>query len=422
VTAQQGGAQPDSVQLEHLAALYSLGAGLDPALGLPLLLERVMAAVVTLTGADRGYLALAGDDGALQTVVVHNLEWEASEGGSPPLSRGAAARVMATGEAVLGEESPDEGHFEGLERRSLLCAPLPARGRIVGVTFVDKPLQSGAFQPADLELLAAFASQAAITIEDARRFQEMEQILARLEQQARAAHEAKSDFISLVTHELRIPMTSIRGYTDLLLAEIAGPLSEPQQEFVTTIRRNVERMSVLVRDLADINRLDSGRMAFEPEVFDLNEVVEEVARDFREATARRQQAVTVAPSPLPLLVRADRARLGQALANLVSNANQYTPNGGAICLRAETSEAMATISITDDGIGISPEDQQRLFTQFFRSEDEAVRAQTGWGLGLAITRKLVEAQGGQVSCRSTLRGGSTFTLRLPLVEGASHGQ
>jgi signal transduction histidine kinase len=416
MTAPQGSSQP-----ERLAALYSLGAGLDSTLELPLLFERVMGAIIQLTGAERGSLVLVGDTGEPETVAAHNLEQEAMDSGETEISRGIVARVIASGEPVFGDDGLEDERPAGPGRRSLMCAPLQARRQIIGATFVDNPLQSGAFRPGDLQLLAAFANQAATAIEDARRFQQLDQTLARFQQQVHAANEAKSDFISLVTHELRIPMTSIRGYTDLLLGEVAGPLSGPQQEFVTTIRRNVERMTVLVRDLSDLNRLESGRMKFEPEIFDLNEVMGAVARDFREAAARRQQTVTVAPSPLPLLVQADRTRVEQALANLVSNANKYTPDGGAICLRAESNEAMAAISTTDDGIGISPADQERLFTQFFRSEDESVRAQTGWGLGLAIARKLVEAQGGGVSCRSNLGEGSTFTLRLPLVEGASHG-
>lgn len=416
MTAPQGSSQP-----ERLAALYSLGAGLDSTLELPLLFERVMGAIIQLTGAERGSLVLVGNAGEPETVAAYNLEQEAMDSGETVICRGIVARVIASGEPVFGDDGLEGERPAGPGRRSLMCAPLQARRQIIGATFVDNPLQSGAFRPGDLQLLAAFANQAATAIENARRFQQLDQALARFQQQVHAANEAKSDFISLVTHELRIPMTSIRGYTDLLLGEVAGPLSGPQQEFVTTIRRNVERMTVLVRDLSDLNRLESGRMKFELEIFDLNEVMGAVARDFREAAARRQQTVTVAPSPLPLLVKADRTRVEQALANLVSNATKYTPDGGAICLRAESNEAMAAISTTDDGIGISPADQERLFTQFFRSEDESVRAQSGWGLGLAIARKLVEAQGGGVSCRSNLGEGSTFTLRLPLMEGASHG-
>lgn len=409
---------------EQLADLYSLGAELDAALEPAQLYERVLAAALRLTGAGRGLLALVGDDGDLETVAAHNTAPAPVDGNQPVLGRGLMARVVASGEAAFGPDAGEDGHKSDVvdAQGSLLCAPLPGRERIIGALLVANPPHGAAFLPGDLTLLAAFAGQAGAAIANARRWQEMDEELSGLRQQLRAADEARSDFITLVTHELRIPMTSIRGYTDLLTGGIAGPLSAPQQEFVATIRRNVERMSVLVQDLSELNRLESGRMAFAAELFDLNDILEGVAYDFREATAGRRQTLTLAPSPLPLLVHADRARVSQALTNLVSNAHKYTPDGGAISLRAESSEALAAISVSDDGIGISPGDQARLFTQFFRSDDETVRAQTGWGLGLALAHGLLEAQGGKLSCRSTLGQGSTFTLQLPLAQGAGNGR
>jgi signal transduction histidine kinase len=591
---------PGRSQQERLAALYALSSRLGTTLELPLLLDQVMDAIIQLTGAERGFLVLVGeDDGALETVAARNLEQETIGGGEAQISRSIVERVIESGEPLLSDNAQDDERFAerksviGLRLRSIMCAPLRVRGRIIGAAFVDNRLQSGVFLPEDLQLLSAFANQAAIAIENARLFQQTDQALARrveeltlfqridqqlnrsldlaevldlalawavtitgadggsigllqdaaaddaaagaatnatggdaggaaalrllafrganesmppreiplshpvleavsrergsvltrnvtaalaidgspaatqlavpirrvggdtglitlesrfenafgqeditfierladraavaienarLYQELHQANQAKSDFISLVTHELRIPMTSIRGYTDLLLGEIAGPLGGSQKEFVNTIRRNLDRMAVLVRDLSDINRIESGRMKFEFSEFDLNELVEEIARDFREAIEARQQTLTLAPSPSPLVIHADRTRIAQAVTNLVSNANKYTPERGTIHLRMQRKESVAEVAVIDDGIGIAAEDQARLFSQFFRSEDEEVRAQSGWGLGLSIVKKLVEAQGGQVTFSSTLGEGSTFTVTIPLVEGAS---
>jgi signal transduction histidine kinase len=591
---------PGRSQQERLAALYALSSRLGTTLELPLLLDQVMDAIIQLTGAERGFLVLVGeDDGALETVAARNLEQETIGGGEAQISRSIVERVIESGEPLLSDNAQDDERFAerksviGLRLRSIMCAPLRVRGRIIGAAFVDNRLQSGVFLPEDLQLLSAFANQAAIAIENARLFQQTDQALARrveeltlfqridqqlnrsldlaevldlalawavtitgadggsigllqdaaaddaaagaatnatggdaggaaalrllafrganesmppreiplshpvleavsrergsvltrnvtaalaidgspaatqlavpirrvggdtglitlesrfenafgqeditfierladraavaienarLYQELHQANQAKSDFISLVTHELRIPMTSIRGYTDLLLGEIAGPLGGSQKEFVNTIRRNLDRMVVLVRDLSDINRIESGRMKFEFSEFDLNELVEEIARDFREAIEARQQTLTLAPSPSPLVIHADRTRIAQAVTNLVSNANKYTPERGTIHLRMQRKESVAEVAVIDDGIGIAAEDQARLFSQFFRSEDEEVRAQSGWGLGLSIVKKLVEAQGGQVTFSSTLGEGSTFTVTIPLVEGAS---
>ena len=178
-------------------------------------------------------------------------------------------------------------------------------------------------------------------------------------------------------------------------------------------------MAVLVGDLADINRMESGRMTFELGEFDLNQLVEEVARDMADALDARQQTLTLALAPLLPAAYADRTRIVQVLENLLDNAHKYTPEGGAITVWTQRVGDRLEVAVSDNGIGISPEDQARLFTQFFRSDHDAVRAQNGWGLGLSIARKLVEAQGGQIEFNSVLGEGSTFSFTVPLVEGAS---
>jgi signal transduction histidine kinase len=173
-------------------------------------------------------------------------------------------------------------------------------------------------------------------------------------------------------------------------------------------------MSVLIRDLSDINRIESGRMKFELGSFGLDEALEDVISSLRETIDGRQQMLMVEIEPDFPQVYADRTRISQVLTNLISNANKYTPNGGEITVRASANGQFAQLEVVDTGIGISEEDQAKLFTQFFRSDDSAVREQTGWGLGLSIVKKMVEAQGGEISCYSILGQGSTFTFTIPL--------
>ncbi|HID54847.1 MAG TPA: HAMP domain-containing histidine kinase, partial [Anaerolineae bacterium] len=255
----------------------------------------------------------------------------------------------------------------------------------------------------DVAFVERLADRAAVAIKNARLYEEIH-----------AANKAKSEFVSLVAHELRVPMTSIKGYTDLMNSGMAGPLSDMQKEFLTVIQRNLERMSSLIRDLSDINRIESGRMKFEFQDFALQTIVDDVLGSLRERIEARNQTLIVEMAEGLTAVHADPTRIAQVFANLVSNAHKYTPDGGQIVVRVKQGERVTAVTVQDNGIGISEEDQAQLFTQFFRSEDQLVREQQGWGLGLSIVRKMVEAQNGEISFESELGRGSTFTFTIPL--------
>jgi signal transduction histidine kinase len=211
-------------------------------------------------------------------------------------------------------------------------------------------------------------------------------------------------------------MTSIKGYTDLIASGMAGPLSGQQGQFLEVVKRNLDRMSALIRDLGDINRIESGRMQFEFRSVNLGDVVQEVVDSLHEAIQTKGQTVTINIEQTFPNLYADPTRLSQILTNLLSNAHKYTAEGGQIVIEAGHNGRIANISVRDNGIGISPENQDKLFTQFFRAEDRKVREQTGWGLGLSIVKKMVEAQGGTITFSSELGQGSTFTFTVPLIE------
>ena len=229
------------------------------------------------------------------------------------------------------------------------------------------------------------------------------------------AQRARQQFVSLVTHELRVPMTSIKGYTDLLLKGIMGPLNEAQTNFLQTVRSNVERMARMVADLGDINKLDGQTLTFTPTAVALDAALDEALRPLERAIAQKGQTVTRAiPEGLPALW-CDHDRLVQVLGNLLSNAHLYTPEGGALTITAEPApDAPAVrVAVRDDGIGILPEEQQRIFELFFRASDEETRQFPGNGLALHLSRRLIEQQGGQLWFESARGAGSTFTFQLP---------
>jgi PAS domain S-box-containing protein len=221
----------------------------------------------------------------------------------------------------------------------------------------------------------------------------------------------KSDFISTVSHELRTPLTSIKGYVDLVLAGDVGPLTPEQKEFLTIVSQNTTRLTELINDLLEIERLESGRIEFEFAELDLAEVLENVARSLH-VNAEQKGLEFLTEIPSGLKVRGDRERLAQVFLNLLSNAIKYTP-AGTVELRAHQEDDAVVVEVRDTGIGISESDLQKLFQKFFRSDNPYVRKVGGTGLGLSIAKAIVERHGGTITVKSQLGQGSTFTVRLP---------
>ena len=280
-----------------------------------------------------------------------------------------------------------------------IVVPVVRERRVVAVIVVERA--SPPFSGEAAEYLARLADHAAMAIENARLYAALKD-----------ANDAKSEFVRTVSHELKIPMTSIKGYTDLL--KMVGPLNEQQDQFVATIRSNVERMALLVSDLSDISRIETGQLQFEVRSLDLHTLVPEALNNLRSPIEAKQQKLDLRLPPDLPKVGSDQARLTQIISNLVSNAHKYSPAGSTITLAAGAEDGHVRISVIDQGYGIGSADRARLFTQFFRSDEPNIREQTGWGLGLHITRRLVELLGGEMSVQSELSHGSTFSFTMPV--------
>ena len=250
------------------------------------------------------------------------------------------------------------------------------------------------------------------------RVEERTQELAEARDEAVAANRSKSEFVSLVSHELKLPMTSIKGYSELMLQGATGPLNENQTQFLETIRNNVSRMATLVSDLADISRIESGNLRLDTKSVPVREVIDEVINLTKTQVDAKHQILTVeCASDLPP-AWCDRGRFAQVMTNLISNANKYTPERGAILVHAQRADAagMIQISVQDNGFGMTAEDQEKLFQKFFRSGDEKVREAPGTGLGLSITKNLTELQGGTIWFESEFRKGTTFHFTVPIAK------
>jgi signal transduction histidine kinase len=287
-----------------------------------------------------------------------------------------------------------------------LLVPIRYQERTVGLLFLRC---NNKLMPRfdNVEFAGRLADRAAIAIENAR-----------LYEQVRQANAAKSEFISCVSHELRTPMTSIRGYAEMLEKGMVGTLSTQQMEFASTIRRNAERMQVLVSDLQDVSRIETGKMRLELAPTAVADALDSALQATQAQIDARSQHLEVEIADDMPPVFADRSRLAQILINLLSNAHKYTPQGGHISVRADVQGDFVECTVTDTGVGISPQDRQSLFTKFFRSEDPAVRETPGTGLGLCIVKSLVELQSGEIEVKSELGKGTTVRFTMPVATEA----
>lgn len=542
-------------------ALYNVSRLLGSSLDLQEVLDQVMDAIIHLTAGERGFLMLRDDDGGLSVKVARGLDQKALGNDDFKYSRTIANQVLDSGKAVLTTNAQEDPRFNnqvsiiGQAIRSIMATPLRARGKVIGVVYVDNRMMAGLFNDDDLAALDAFAGQAAVALDNARLFSQTDdQLAARVEelQQLRridrqlnetldanktmqitlewacrlsqseqghigliegdpphvravqhygdlhgeepvmyldetypavleviasgkpimmgangsggsvaivpvlregkafgvvvirkaspftaeqqdliermvaraavsientrlyaavqAADKAKSEFVGIVAHDLKVPMTSIAGYADLTMLQ--GNLSERQQEFLHRVKDTVKRMAVLVSDLADISRIESGH-------FYMNETrvrVVDIVQGVNDGTMtqmqeyKHQYVEEIEPN-LPDM-RVDYYRLLQVLTNLVSNAYKYTPEGGQITFRAQRKNKRIEFSVTDTGIGLSREAIAKLGTKFWRAEDDFTRSRPGTGLGFAITRSLVEQMGSHIQINSELGKGSTFLFSV----------
>jgi len=223
-----------------------------------------------------------------------------------------------------------------------------------------------------------------------------------------------SELMSTAVHEMRIPLTSIRGYIDMLAKGMLGPLPEQQQQFADTIRANTLRLERLIADVNDYTKSRGGRLFLNPRPETVGNVLLGVHRRVDELAAGRGVTLAVdAPGDLPLLT-ADGPRLAQALAYLVENAVYYSPEGSTVALtvRAEGTNALS-FTVADHGIGMTPDELAHLGEPFWRAEGEAVRAVTGHGLGFAVARGIIEAHGGTLAVESVPGQGTTIRFTLP---------
>jgi PAS domain S-box-containing protein len=227
----------------------------------------------------------------------------------------------------------------------------------------------------------------------------------------------KSEFVSMVSHELRTPLTSIKGYVDMVLDGEAGNINEEQTSYLEVAKNNTDRLIDLVNELLDISRIEAGRIELKLRALPIQDIVRSVAVSLRTQMEESNIELKLDMPQKPVMVFADAGRLTEILTNLLINANHYSTGGASIAVSMHVIDGQARIDVTDTGIGIAPEDVDKIFNKFYRVDNSITRQVGGTGLGLAVTKSLVELHGGQIWVSSGLGEGSTFSFTIPLASG-----
>jgi signal transduction histidine kinase len=310
----------------------------------------------------------------------------------------------------------------GYQTRSLLCVPLRVKGQVIGALEVLNK-RDGPFTDDDLRLVSSLGDLAAQAIENARLHDEIRQHVQNLQMaydEVRKLDDLKSAFIRNVSHELRTPLALIEGYTELLLDDQMGELEPEQQKALSLVADKASHLNRLVNDIISLQTI--GAMGFDMELLSASALAERAvdAVQPKADKADIQLRLDAKSAEERLRVEGDARRLDQVLGHLLDNAVKFSPNGGLVSLSLEREAEMVVIQVKDEGIGLPPDQLERVFDRFYQVDGSATRYFGGAGLGLALVKEVVEAHGGAVWAESAgIPGrGCTFTLCLPARDGA----
>jgi len=370
----------------------------------PVLQLIVVSAVEILQGA-AGVIALLEDE-RLVPRASYGLPAGALASLHPRLDRAILNVLGQLGEQVSVLYLPS-GFGDWARRYHVLALPMQQRDQLLGVIYVFRQTDGMGFSDRDLHVLDVFARQAAGALDQARATAEMLAEKTRLE-------EMQSTFVSIVSHELQTPVAIIKSYAATLAREDAAWPPETIQRVSRNIEEECDRLHRLITDLLDLSRIQAGRVAMRVGSVDLQQLTGEVIDQLSPRAPRHSLRSNFAPN-FPT-IRGDADQLRRALFNLVQNAIKYSPNGGEVLVVGEVAPpGRVLVRVIDPGIGIPPGEQERIFDRFHRADTRLSRTTAGVGLGLYITRSIIEGHGGRIWAESPgPNRGSVFTILLPV--------
>jgi len=398
-----------AVATRNLGTLYRVSMEIGADLELQPRLTRIVNTAATLVEAEAAVIYLRNEEGEeYRAAVVRGLELPLGDPTAPHFLIGQGwlgEAVMAQVPARLGP-APAAFELPGFPARSareVLVAPMVQGPQSVGVIVVFD--RAAPFTDEDLEFLRMFATQAAVQVRNSQLY-ERTKVLDRL----------KSDFVAVVSHEIRTPLTSVKGAVELLSDARYFRNSEQQGKLLSIAHANAERLLLLINDILDFSKLESASLPMNLERQRLDPVVHQAAQNLRMLLEeRRIQLDLDLPRDLPegLL---DPHRITQVVTNLLSNAIKFSPPGGHVRISAGATEGVLRVAVRDQGEGISGKDLPRLFRKFQQIDSGSTRKVGGTGLGLVISKGIIEQHGGRIGVESVPGEGSTFWFTLPMAD------
>jgi len=398
-------------RVRELSSLSALAGTLGGDSRFELIIDGVLDEVMEVTDAESGSIMLVQPDGeTLAIESARGLPTDVVANTRIRMGDGIAGWVAQHLRPLMLVDARDDGFGHELERegiRSALSVPLMRKGRVIGVLNLARTASGESFNGENLKVVASFAGQLAVAIENSKLSTDVDTMCDSLEQTRRQFDETQ-DFFAKASHELRTPLNSIIGFSTMLCTGMAGQLSEEQQRQVHMINVSGKRLLALVNDLLDLQKLTTEQVALDIASCDLDAVVAECA-GLLEPMAAEKGLDLIIEETVAGTIQADRRRIEQALLNLLGNAVKFTDKG-YVRVRTTRGDEFVEIEISDSGCGIAQELLPRVFEEFISSSSAA----NSTGLGLAITHQVAERHGGEVTVSSELGVGSTFKLRLPI--------
>jgi PAS domain S-box-containing protein len=389
---------------------------------------RRVAQLAVPSFADMVIIDLLGEDGEMHRVAVAHADAakvsllertaqyypRASHKGHPfrePLRTSAPVLVETIDDAFLERLTRTPEHaalVRSLGPTSVILAPLAARGHALGVMSFATADSGRRYGPSDIPLAREVAQRAGVAVDNARLYRQSE--AARRD--AEAASRAKGQFLAVMSHELRTPLNAILGYSELVEMGVHGPVSDAQRDAMTRIRRSGQHLLSLVNNVLNLERSEVNELETDFATLLVAQLFEDADALTRPQAEAKGITLTVDPPPADLAVLGEREKAGQVLVNLLTNAVKFTPPGGTILLRCTAADEIVTLDVTDSGQGIPEAALERIFEPFVQLDSGLTRRAEGAGLGLAISRRLARLMGGDLTVRSEVGAGSTFSFSL----------
>ena len=406
-----------SSSVDELRALGEVSQAVSSSLDLDEVLTTIVTRAAELSGQTGVDLRVRSIDGGVRAAHLYGHERgaRADPAPGPDRPRRDVHRPgcgHGRGAAGTGPRRRDrDPHVDALRRhgwRSMVAVPLRREDEIIGALIVRRHVR-GALPPSTVRLLETLANQSVVAIHNARVFHQLEQKRSELE----VASQHKSDFLASMSHELRTPLNAVIGFSDVLLDRMFGELNERQDEYVRDIRNSGRHLLELINEILDLSKVEAGQMELDLDAVSIPELIDHGLAMVRERAGGHGISLARDIDPEVDTVLADELKLKQVIVNLLSNAVKFTPDGGAVTVTARRVDAEVQLSVRDTGIGIAAAEQARVFEAFQRGGRAARTSTEGTGLGLTLSKRIIDLHGGRLWMDSDARRGQHVLVRHP---------